>query len=88
MGTGGLPLFVEVVSWTFYQSDIPFKKVSLVILAPSSLCFYILPNSPLFSVFIQVVVACRSFLPHLLVYKPNLNTVLEETDGGRQKDFK
>lgn len=77
-----MPLFVEVVPWTSNQSDVLFK--SLVILAPSSLWFYTLPRSLLFSIFIQVVVACRSFLPHL-VYKPDLKTVLGETGCGRQR---
>lgn len=56
--------------------DIPFKKVSLVVLAPSSLCCCILLSSLQFSVFIHIMVTFRAFLPHLLVSKPNLNTAL------------
>ncbi|XP_055673369.1 splicing factor 3B subunit 4-like [Falco peregrinus] len=50
---------------------------------------YILLSFLQSSVFIQVVVAFRSFLQHL-VQKPNLNAILEETGYGRQrqKDLK
>lgn len=60
-------------------------KYPQLFLAPSAPCFYTVSSSSLFSVFLQIIVACEAFLSHLCAYKSSLNTVVGATGLGRQR---